>query len=212
MDKEKLIQAIREAKQRAKKRNFLESVDITINFRGIDFKKPENRIEEAVLLPHGRGKEVRVCVFASKALAPELKKMGIDVVSEEELQSMEKKDMKKLARKYHFFLAEAPLMPLIGRKFGPVLAPRKKMPKPVPPDPKAIKALVERYKKTVVVSNKKGKNMPVVHAPIGSVDMDDEKIAENALAVYNAILSKVSQANIRSVYVKTTMGPAVRVV
>ena len=212
--KEMLVKAIDEAKQKAKKRNFLESVDMTINFRNIDFRKPENRIEIEVVLPKGRGKPVKIAAIMDKALAAELRKENIvdRVIDKEELQTLDKKAVKKLAKTFDYFIAEPAVMPLVGRIMGPVLGPRKKMPKVVPPNIKAIKATVENLRNTVIITNKKGKPLPTVHAPIGVVTMSSEDLAENALAVLRAVANKVNEQNIRSVYVKTTMGPAVRVV
>jgi large subunit ribosomal protein L1 len=212
--KELFAKAIAEAKSKAKKRNFLESVDLTVNFRNIDFMKPENRIELQVILPKGRGKPVKIAAIADKALAAELKKENIVdlVISKDELQGMDKKKVKKLAKEYDFFIAEPSVMPLVGKIMGPVLGPRKKMPRVVPPNVRAIKPIVESLRNTVIITNKKGKPLPTVHAPIGVVTMSDEDLAENAMAVIRAILSKVNEQNIRSVYVKTTMGPAGRVV
>ncbi|HIP74251.1 MAG TPA: 50S ribosomal protein L1 [Euryarchaeota archaeon] len=214
-DKEKFKKAIKEAKEKAKPRNFVETVEMAINFKNIDFKKPENRIEVQVTLPKGRGKPVKIGFFADKALAAELKKAGIvdKIITKEELMNMDKKSAKKLAKEFDFFLAEPSLMKDIARKVGAVLGPRKKMPRPVPPNIKAIEAMVKTLKNTVIVSNKKGKYLPVVHAPIGTVEMSEDDLAENAMAVYSAVLRKIpSEQNIRSVYVKTTMGPAVRVI
>ncbi len=212
--KELFTKAIAEAKSKAKKRNFLESVDITVNFRNIDFKKPENRIELRVVLPKGRGKPVKIAALVDKALATELKKEEVvdRVITKDELQGLDKKAVKKLAKEYDFFIAEPSVMPIVGKVMGPVLGPRKKMPQVVPPNMRAIKATVENLRKTVVLTNKKGKPLPTVHAPIGVVTMSDEDLAENAMAIMRALLNKVNEQNIRSVYVKTTMGPAVRVV
>jgi len=216
MKKELLEKAIGEAKAKAKKRNFVETVEIMINFKNVDFKRPENRIEVSVTLPKGRGKPVKIALFADKALAAEAKKANVvdKIITKEEIQSMDKKTAKKLAKEFDFFLAEPSLMPLIGKTLGVVLGPRRKMPRPVPPNVKAIEAIVKGLRNTVVVSNKKGKYMPVVHAPIGTVEMSDADLAENGMAVYTAVIKKLpaGEQNVRSVYVKTTMGPAVRVI
>ncbi|NPA86451.1 MAG: 50S ribosomal protein L1 [Candidatus Diapherotrites archaeon] len=212
--KEMFEKAIAEAIQKAKKRNFLESVDLTINFRNIDFKKPENRIEVEVVLPKGRGKPVKIAAIVDKVLAEELKKEGLvdKIITKDELQNLDKKAVKKLAKEFDFFVAEPAVMPLVGKIMGPVLGPRKKMPKVLPPNIRAWKATIENLRKTVVLTNKKGKPLPTVHAPIGVVTMSPEDLAENAMAVIRGILGKVNEQNIRSIYVKTTMGPAVRVV
>ncbi len=210
--REKMLEALREAKKRAKKRNFVESVDVTFNFRNIDFKKPENRIEIEVELPKGRGKEIKVCAIVDKVLPEYLKGLVDRVITRDELMNMDKKTAKKLAKEFDFFVAEPSVMPLVGRVMGRVLGPRKKMPKVLPPSEREAVALVKRLKRTVVLTNKKGKPLPTVHAPVGTVEMPDEDVVENMLAVYNAVVSRVGQQNIESMYVKTTMGPAVRVI
>ena len=212
--KEIFQKAIAEAKAQAKKRNFVESIDLTINFRNIDFKKPENRIEVEVALPKGRGREVKIAAIVDKALGATLKKTNLvdRVILKDELQGMSKKDVKKLAKEFDYFIAEPSVMPLVGKVMGSVLGPRKKMPKVVPPNEKAIEGIVKNLRRTVVITNKKGKPLPTVHAPIGTVEMSDEDLAENAMAIMRSLLNKINEQNIRSIYVKTTMGPAVKVV
>lgn len=115
-----------------------------------------------------------------------------------------------MANQYNFFVAQADLMPLVGRFLGPVLGPRKKMPKPVPasakPDP-----IIDRLKNTV---NIRIKNQPVIQALVGSQEMDDEQIAENietVLGILDRNLEK-GRNQIKSMYVKTSMGPVTKVI
>jgi len=56
--------ALKEAREKSKKRNFNQSVELIINLRDVDVKKPENRIQETIELPHALDKKVGVCVFA----------------------------------------------------------------------------------------------------------------------------------------------------
>jgi large subunit ribosomal protein L1 len=121
-----------------------------------------------------------------------------------------KRKARKIAKEYDFFIAEAPLMPEIGKKLGPVLGPRGKIPQPIPPlsDPKPV---IERLAKSVKIRTR---DKPTFHAPIGRKDMDLEKIAENAMEVLKVVENRYESAsqNVKSVYVKTTMGQAVRVI
>lgn len=100
-------------------------------------------------------------------------------------------------------------MPTIGRRLGVVLGPRGKMPKPIPPnaDPRQI---VENLRTTVRL---RSKDKPTFHAPIGSTSMTAEHIAENIDAVVKRLSTKLQRGrmNIRSIWVKTTMGKAERV-
>ncbi|MDI3475028.1 MAG: large subunit ribosomal protein [Thermococcaceae archaeon] len=211
-DRQKLVEAVKEAKARAKPRNFTQTVEMAVNLKDIDLRKPENRFKLEVVLPHGRGKEPKIAVIADGAVAEAAKKLGLDVISGEELEELAKspRQARKIAKKYDFFIAAAPLMPKIGRYLGRYLGPRNKMPQVVPPTMTNLEPIVEKLKRTVRVQLK---NNPVVHAPIGTEDMEDEKLAENAEAVLNAIINKLERGEnqVKSVYIKTTMGPAVKV-
>jgi len=211
-DRQKLVEAVKEAKARAKPRNFTQTVEIAVNLKDIDLRKPENRFKLEVVLPHGRGKEPKIAVIADGAVAEAAKKLGLDVISGEQLEELAKspREARKLAKRYDFFIAAAPLMPKIGKYLGRYLGPRNKMPQVVPPTMTNLEPIVARLKKTVRIQLK---NNPVVHAPIGTEDMEDEKLAENAEAVLNAIINKLERGEnqVKSVYIKTTMGPAVKV-
>ena len=211
IDEGAIIEALEEMRARTKKRNFKQSVELLVSLRDIDLRKPENRIRELVELPNGLGKEARVCVIASGDTALRAKRAGLDVLDREELEAMagDKKAAKKLAEQYDFFVAEAPLMPLIGRVLGPVLGPRGKMPTPVPPMAD-FKPVVEKLKKSVRVVAWKAPN---VYCRVGTEDMDDRALAENINAVIKALEDKLPRGlgNIKAIYVKMTMGPAVEV-
>ncbi|HEY0196652.1 MAG TPA: 50S ribosomal protein L1 [Methanobacterium sp.] len=211
--KQEILEAVKKAKEDSKPRNFTQSIDVVINIKDLDVKKPENRIDEEVFLPQGRGKDVRIVFIADGELALQAKNAGADlVITRSELEDLGKnrKDAKKMANTYNFFVAQADLMPLVGRFLGPVLGPRKKMPKPVPatvkPDP-----IIDRLKNTV---NIRIKNQPVIQALVGSQEMDDEQIAENietVLGILDRNLEK-GRSQIKSMYVKTSMGPVARVI
>jgi len=211
-DRQKLVEAVKEAKVRAKPRNFTQTVEIAVNLKDIDLRKPENRFKLEVVLPHGRGKEPKIAVIADGAVAEAAKKLGLDVISGEQLEEIARspRQARKLAKKYDFFIAAAPQMPKIGKYLGRYLGPRNKMPQVVPPTMTNLEPIISRLKRAVRIQLK---NNPVVHARIGTEDMDDEKLAENAEAVLNAIINKLERGEnqVKSVYIKTTMGPAVKV-
>lgn len=211
--KQEILEAVKKAKEDSKPRNFTQSIDVVINIKDLDVKKPENRIEEEVFLPNGRGKKVKIAFIADGELALQAKNAGADlVINKAELEEMgkDRKKAKKMANQYNFFIAQADMMPLVGRFLGPVLGPRKKMPKPVPatikPDP-----IMEKLKSTVKV---RVKDQPVIQVIVGSQDMDEESIAENIEAVLGVLDQKLEKgrSQIKSMYVKTTMGPVARVI
>jgi len=211
--KQEILEAVKKAKEESKPRNFTQSVDVVITIKDLDVKKPENRIDEEVLLPNGRGKDVKIAFIADGELALLAKNAGADmVINKGELEEMgkDRKEAKKIANRHDFFVAQADMMPLVGRFLGPVLGPRKKMPKPVPatikPEP-----IMERLKSTVKV---RIKDQPVIQALVGTQDMDDELIAANIEAVLGVLDQKLEKGRnqIKSMYVKTTMGPVTRVI
>jgi len=213
VEKERLVEAIKEAIEKAKPRRFVETVELAVNLKNVDMRRPENRIDTIVLLPHGLGKPRKVGVFAKGEMALKAKEAGADLIlSPDDINELakNKRQAKKIAKRIDFFIAEATLMPEIGRKLGPILGPRGKMPQPIPPlaDPKPF---IERLKKSVKIRTR---DKPTFHAPIGKRDMDPEKLAENALEILKVVENKYENPiqNIKSIYVKTTMGPAVRVI
>jgi len=63
------VEIIRKLLEAAKPRQFKESVELAVNLRDVDLSVPKNRVDEEVVLPKGRGKPIRICVFASGELA-----------------------------------------------------------------------------------------------------------------------------------------------
>ena len=202
--------SLREAIQLARKRNFKESVDMVVVLRDINLKGPEGRIREVVELPHPPKKEVKICVVADGDVALQAKKMGLTVITREELQQMDKKAAKKLAKRCDWVLVKTDLMGLAGRVLGPALGPRGKAPVPLPPNA-PLEAFVKKYSKSV---NLRVRKQPQVMCSIGTEDMDVKELAENAVAVVSALERKLPnpQNQITKVIVKTTMGPPVIVV
>ena len=211
--KEEILEAVKKAKEDSKPRNFTQSIDVVITLKDLDVKKPENRIDEEVFLPNGRGKDVKVAFIADGELALQAKNAGADlVINKEELERLGKnrKEAKKIANKHDFFVAQTDMMPLVGRFLEPVLGQRKKMPKPDTATAKA-KPLMERFKNTIKV---RIKDQPVIQALVGSQDMDDELIADNIEAVLDILDRNLEKgrSQIKAMYIKTTMGPVARVI
>lgn len=209
---EKLFNAIKQMRENSPQRKFVQSVDLSVNLKGIDPKKPGGRITEDVVLPHGVGKPQKVCVFGEGELARLAREGGADLVlgrADIESLKQERKRAKKIADEFDFFIAQADLMVSIGKALGPVLGPRGKVPKPIPPkvDPRSM---IERLRKTVCA---RVKDQPTLHAPIGVESMSDEQLEANARALLEAIEHKLGGGlnQVQSVHIKTTMGKPVKV-
>ncbi|MDG6257489.1 MAG: 50S ribosomal protein L1 [Methanomicrobiaceae archaeon] len=207
-----ILQAVKTAMENAPERKFLESVDIAVNLRSIDMAQPKNRIDETILLPHGTGVTEKVAVLGKGDITTQAREAGVDlIIGAEEIERLggEPREARKIAEEYRFFLAETAVMPLVGRWLGPRLGPRGKMPTPIPPGTD-IRPVVERLRNSVKFRTKDKKTF---HVKVGNTGMDPEYIAENIDAVLRRVEGSLENGamNIRSVYVKTSMGPAERV-
>ena len=115
---QEVLEAVKEAKEQSKPRNFTQSVDMIVNIRDLDVKKPENRFNEEVTLPNGRGKEVKIGVIADGELIVQAKDAGVAlVINKADLEELgkDRKAAKKAANSVDFFIAQADMMPLVGR-------------------------------------------------------------------------------------------------
>ena len=208
----KILEAVRTAIESAPERKFSESVDLTVNLKNIDMAQPKNRIDETILLPNGTGRSVGIAVLGKGEITTQAKEASVDlIIGPEEIERLggEPREARKIANQYRFFLAETAVMPLVGRWLGVRLGPRGRMPMPIPQGTD-IRPIVERLRGSVKIRTKDKK---VFHANVGTTAMEPEQIAENIDAVMKRVESVLDQGalNVRSIYVKTTMGPAVKV-
>lgn len=208
---QKISEAIKNAVEGAPERKFVESLDIAFTIKDVDLKNPNNRIQEEIRLPSGRGKELKIAMFAASDAAQKAKAAGIHVIDPSEIEELGKNKgtAKKLANSFDYFLSEVPHMGLIGRYLGVVLGPRGKMPRPVPPvvDPAVI---ANGLKSTTVI---KSRDKVTFQASFGTRAQSHEELLKNAMEVYSRVTSKLERGigNIRSLYIKTSMGPATRI-
>ena len=209
--KDIIMDSLVKAREAAPLRGFEQSVDLTVNFRDLDMRQPANRVNLRIQVPHGVGGQ-KILVFAQGDLALRARRAGADrVIEPSELNEMasDKKEAKKRLRDYDVFIAEAPLMPTVGRVAGPILGPKGKMPTPVPPQA-PIDTILERERRTVVL---RSRDQMFVKCKVGKESMSDEDISNNVEAILNNLTGALRRGenNIQSIYLKLTMGPAIRV-
>ncbi len=213
IEQKTILAAVKEAKEKSGKRNFVQSVELILNLQDIDMKSPEGRIQENVELPYPPPEKInKICIIATGELALKAKRANADLVIDRvELEGLagKKKELRKIADEYDFFLAEAPLMPLVGKILGATLGPRGKMPIPVPPMAD-VESLMNKYRRAVVV---RMRNQPVIQCSVGTENMKEEEITENIQAVLRAVEGKLKRGmkNIKSLCIKTTMGALVKI-
>lgn len=199
-----ILKTIKELREKSKKRNFSQTFDLIIGLKEFDTKKPENKFSEDVLLPRGRGKKANVVVFSDS-----LKDLDCEIFSSSDIQSFakNKREARKLVSQTEFFLAEAPLMPLIGKSLGQILAPSGKMPRIISGE---AGAMIKKLKDSVKI---RVKDSPVIQCLVGKEEMKDDDIAENVEAVLNFLETKLPKGkhNIKEVLLKLTMSKPIKV-
>jgi large subunit ribosomal protein L1 len=212
LDKKTLLDAVKEAKAKSGQKKFNQTIELILDIKEIDMKAPEGKIRQIVELPHATAKPNKICVIASGERALKARKAEAELVLEKaDLEALagKKKELRKLASDYDVFISEAPLMPLVGRIFGPALGPRGKLPVPVPPNAD-IASLILKHRKTVVV---KMRNQPIIQCLVGTENMKDEEIVANIQAVLRIVEGKLKRGlkNIKFAFIKTSMGEPVRI-
>ncbi|MCX6695892.1 MAG: 50S ribosomal protein L1, partial [Candidatus Altiarchaeota archaeon] len=163
MEKEAVIKKVKELLDAKGKKSFKQTVDLTINFTGIDVEDSKYKLNLNVVLPKGRGKKVEIGFFADGDMNVRAKEVSKHVYGKGELEELAKnrRKMRRIAKDCYAFIAQADLMTAIGKGWGIVLAPRGKMPQPVPPAAD-LKPIVERVRNSVRVKTKKA---PLIHIP-----------------------------------------------
>jgi len=210
ISKDNIKKAVLEAIKLGSGRRFKQSVELIVVFKGYDPKSPDIKFRDVVYLPKGLGKPPKILVIADGELLTKARELGIDVLSKEEVQKLSKRESKKIARKYDWFLVKSDLMTVVGKVLGPSLGPRGKFPIPIQPSAN-LDAIIKQYSMSTRLRNKE---QPWVGCRVGTEDMDPDDITENIMTVLEFIESKIKKPieSVCRVYIKTTMGEPVEVV
>jgi len=207
LSNQQLAELVKKGREQSKETKFIQSLEVILTLREVDPKKTDLNINETVYLPHPTAKQARVCFIGSGDLAVRAKNAKADrVIDPSQLENFagSKKEAKKLARAYDFFLADTALMPRIGKILGQSLGPKGKIPTPVPPNA-PVEAMIQRLRTAIRVRSRGSLG---VAAKVGDNKLTEANLAENILAVVQAVQKKLPNGdrNIRTIMVKTTMG------
>ncbi|MBW2998867.1 hypothetical protein KY321_04980, partial [Candidatus Woesearchaeota archaeon] len=124
MDKKEIVKALKEAQEKSKKRNFNQTFELVMSFRNLNLKSPEGQLDFYSILKHPF-RELKICGLVGEELLDSSKKVFDETIFVDDFEKFkgDKKAIKKLARKYDYFVGQANLMPQIatifGRFFGP---------------------------------------------------------------------------------------------
>jgi|TARA_Y100000310_G_scaffold326648_1_gene391848 large subunit ribosomal protein L1 len=203
---EDLKKALTELRKDENKRKFNQTVDLIVNLQKYSHKK--NPLNLIISLPH-KIKDKKICAFF------EIKNSNVDTITKSEFKKYSgKNEIKKLIKKYDFFIAQASLMAGVATAFGKVLGPAGKMPSPqlgilVNVDDKEIAELKRRIDTSVKIRSKEAS----IKLAIGKENMGDKEIIENVLQVYNTLIKNLQREkdNIKNIEIKFTMTKPVKI-
>ena len=189
-----------------KERKFDQTVDLIVNFKGVDLRK--DAVNIVINLPN-KIKEKKVAAFFKE------KSKLVDTITEPEFKKYgEKTALKNIVKKYDFFIAEAGLMPKVATNFGKVLGPAGKMPSPQlgilgKVGDAEIKEVLDRIEKSLKIRAKEAS----VKVAVGKQSMKDEEIMENIQKIYEGIVKTLpaKRDNLKNVMVKLTMSKPIKV-
>lgn len=204
-----------------KVRKFDESIDLIINLKDLNLNDPKQRIDKEILLPNNNitSDKPNVCVIASDEILLEARNLGLETIDNDglvQLNNEEKKVKKKFVKKYNFFIVEDKMMPSVARYLARFLGPLGKMPKPFPSgygiisSPDDLKIAIERYLKIIRIQLKK---QLLIQVKIGKKSMEEDRVFENLKAVVDYIADQMPHRynNIKSMFLKTTMGHPIKI-
>merc|ERR1712189_49427 len=182
-----------------KNRKFTESVELQIMLKNYDPQK-DKRFSGTVKLPNVARPKFTVCVLGNQAHIDEAKKHDIPHMSVD--------DLKKLDKKYDAFLASDALIRQIPRLLGPGLNKAGKFPAILGAGDDMV-AKIGEMKATIKFQMKKVLCLAVA---VGDVTMGDDQLVQNINMSINFLVSllKKQWQNVRSLHIKSTMGPAIR--
>jgi len=205
-DEEKFLKAIEKLRTSEKKVNFDQTIDLIINLKEFDVRRSAFNL---FIQAPNKVKNKKIAGFFEK------KSDLIDTIKKDNfVKFREKKDIKKLIKKYDFFVANAKLMPAVATTFGRILGPAGKMPSPqlgiLPSeDENIIKDIINKINSSVRIIVKE----PSIKIGIAKQSLTDEQIMQNAISVYHKILESLPRKkdNVKNVKIKLTMDKPVLV-
>ncbi len=182
---------------------FVESLDVAINL-SIDTSKTDQNIRGVVNLPNGSGKKIKVAVITKENNFDLAKKAGADIVGENDL--IDTINNGKID--FDILITSPEMMQKVG-KLGKVLGPKGLMPNP------KLDTVTNNIEKAITNAKSgqvqfKNDKAGIVHAGIGKLNLENEKLKENIKSFYDAILKnkpeKTKGSYIKKVSIASTMG------
>jgi len=188
------------------KRRFVETVELQIGLKNYDPAR-DKRFAGSVLLPFPTKPKLKVMVIGDQKHVDECKENTIECIDSEGLKKFkkDKKKVKKWAQGYDLFLASDSLIRQIPRLLGPQLNKMGKFPSPCTHD-QSLASKISEMRHTVKFQMKKVLCLGVA---VGNVSLTKEQLIQNINLSVNTLIGLLKKGwqNIRSLNIKSTMGP-----
>ncbi|KAL7483054.1 hypothetical protein ACHAW6_008834 [Cyclotella cf. meneghiniana] len=195
---------------KGKKRNFTETIEIQITLKNYDPQR-DKRFSGTFRLPSIPRPNIKACMLGNAAHCEQADRIGVDHMSVDDLKKLNKnkKLVKKLAKKYDFFLASDNMIKQIPRLLGPGLTKAGKFPTLLAGG-EDMQEKIDEVKSTIKFQMKK---VMCLNVAIGNVAMEKQQIIANTQLSANflASLLKKQWQNIGQIYIKSTMGPSIQI-
>ena len=207
----KLDESIDALNEKHKPRKFKETVELQVILKDYDPQR-DKRFSGSVQVPFVPRPRLRICLIGDQQHLDEAEKekVGIDRVNVDFLTKFnkDKKLIKKWAKKYHMLLATDSLIKTIPKLVGPILNRINRFPQVVNKS-SPLAAQILGYKKTIKFQLKK---VLTLYLAIGNQDLTKEELSKNVLQAMNFLVSLTKKGwnNIKAIWLKYTMSPAVR--
>jgi large subunit ribosomal protein L1 len=205
------IYVVEEALGLVKKTSFTKfDASVEVAFRlNLDPRQADQNLRGAIVLPHGTGKTQRVVVIAEGEKIKEAEAAGADRAGDNELIE----DIAKGWLDFDVLVATPSMMGKLG-KLGRVLGPKGLM-----PNPKTGTVTMDVAKAVEEIKNGKIEyrtdKVGNIHAPIGKVSFDVQKLNENLHTLYQQLIrikpNTVKGAYVKNITVSSSMGPGIKV-
>ena len=193
-----------------KKRNFTETIEVQVTLKNYDPQR-DKRFSGTFRLPTVPRPNLKCCMLGNAAHCEQADRIGVDHMSVEDLKKLNKnkKLVKKLAKRYDFFLASNNMIKQIPRLLGPGLTKAGKFPTLLGSGDD-MQEKIDEVKSTIKFQMKK---VMCLNVAVGNVNLSKQENIVNIQLAANflASLLKKQWQNIGQMYVKSTMGPPMQI-
>ena len=206
-----VLEGVQQLRTQIKARKFKETIELQIALKDYDPQK-DKRFVGTVRLPNVPRPKLKICLIADAKHQAEAQKAGldIDVTSLDELKKFnkEKKVVKKWAKQYALLLASDTVLKKVPTVVGPILTRIGRFPTVV----SGKENLAQKVVDTRASVKFQLKKVTCLNTAVGHVEMEDDELKSNIMMSLNFLASLLKKGwhNIKSVYIKSTMSPSVK--